>query len=264
MHRLALAVLLLASAGGLDASRSPHEPTVTYFTFSLQWSSGVCNAGHEKCIKEKERSFWTIHGLWPSSNTSDPQFCNRTLQYNATVLSPLVPQLDLYWPSVSEDNNKFWKHEWLKHGTCATMVPRLKGLYKFFNTTLNIYLQHNITEYLRSSGVVPTSERTYTLQEIKDALHHDIREAANFVCHYSKKYAAPVLAEIRFCLDRGLQPINCKVKHSDCDQGDVYYLASDASYGKGSATSLTSPLSWLLHFSWLLAISVVCIPHCAG
>ncbi|XP_037273962.2 ribonuclease Oy [Rhipicephalus microplus] len=256
MHCLTLQALLLAYLGGLAAC-GKDASTVTYFMFSQQWSTGYCSAAHDKCIKENERNFWTVHGLWPSSNSSTPEFCNRTLRYNATTLGPLVPQLDLYWPSLtSSNNNIFWKHEWQKHGTCATIVPELDGLYNFFNETLTLYLKYNITEYLLNSGVVPTSEKTYQLQTIKNALHDDIKGAANFVCYSSRNYSAPVLAEIRFCLDRQLQPIDCKAKHSGCGQGNVYYLAFD----KDGATSQTSPLSWLLHCSWLFAVSVIPMP----
>lgn len=259
MHFPALPLLILASIGGLAtcARKYSKEPGVTYFMLSHQWSIGYCSTADDKCIRENERNFWTIHGLWPSSNTSFPAFCNATLRYNATVLSSLVPLLDLYWPSMNNiNNNVFWKHEWQKHGTCATTVPELDGLYNYFNKTLSIYLQHNITEYLQNSGVVPTSEKTYPLQKIKEALHDDIKEAANFMCYSNKNYSVPVLAEIRLCLSKELQPIDCRAKNSGCGQGDVYYLAFD----KDSAISQTLPFSWLLHSSWLLAVSAIPIP----
>ncbi|XP_075556098.1 ribonuclease Oy-like isoform X3 [Dermacentor variabilis] len=216
-----------------------------------QWSLTSCSANNGAQATAVQ------HMIRPSANTSSPEFCNKTLRYNATVLTPLVPLLDLYWPSLtSTNNNVFWKHEWQKHGTCATVVPQLDGLYNFFNSTLSLYLQYNITEYLLNSGVVPTSKKTYQLQTIKDALHDDIKEAANFVCYSNRNYSAPVLAEIRFCLNQELEPIDCNAKHSGCGQGDVYYLAFD----KDGATARTSPLSWLLHCSWMFAISVIPMP----
>ncbi|KAH9375446.1 hypothetical protein HPB48_013485 [Haemaphysalis longicornis] len=152
--------------------------------------------------------------------------------------------------------NNHRKHEWQKHGTCATVVPALDGLVNFFNTTLHMYLKYNFTEYLRNSGVVPSSQSTYKLEDIKEALHDDVKGAANFVCYSSKNYSAPVLAEIRICLSRELQPIDCKPKHSGCGQGEVYYLP----FGTDDAVLQTSPFSWLLHCAWLFAISVVPMP----
>lgn len=257
MHCLALSAFLLASVSGpLTSARK--EPMVTYFMFSQQWSTGYCSTAHSKCIKENERNFWTIHGLWPSSdNPTPPEFCNRTLRYNATALEPLVPQLDQYWASLtSTNNNIFWKHEWQKHGTCATVVPALDGLVNFFNTTLHMYLKYNFTEYLQNSGVLPSSQSTYKLEDIKEALHDDVKGAANFVCYSSKNYSAPVLAEIRICLSRELRPIDCKPKHSGCGQGEVYYLP----FGTDDAVLQTSPFSWLLHCAWLFAISVMPMP----
>ncbi|CAN7999744.1 unnamed protein product, partial [Ixodes hexagonus] len=211
----------------------------------------------QRCIEKNERGFWTIHGLWPSSNKSSPEYCNKTMRYNATVLKPLEQQLDLYWPSVTVSNfNIFWYHEWQKHGTCATMVPQLNGLLNFFNSTLNLYLQHNLTEYLRNSGVVPSSTKPYKLQDIREALLDDIKGAANFVCYNNKNYTAPVLAEIRLCVDRKLQPIDCAYRSSGCGKGNVYYIP----HSKDIASPLLPSSTWLLNISWILTISAIPVP----
>lgn len=258
MHCVVVLFTLIAlSTVSVNAARVEN---VTYFMFSQQWSPGYCSGAlqDKRCITKNERNFWTIHGLWPSSNKSiQPEFCNTTMRYNATVLKPIEEQMNLYWPSVTVSNfNIFWKHEWQKHGTCATVVPQLNGLLNFFNGTLNLYLHHNITEYLLNSGVVPSSTKPYKLQDIREALLDDVKEAVNFVCYNNKNYTAPVLAEIRLCMDRELQPINCTYRSSGCGKGDVYYIPHD----KDVASPLLPPSAWLLNISWILALSAIPVP----
>ncbi|KAG0417190.1 hypothetical protein HPB47_005812 [Ixodes persulcatus] len=179
------------------------------------------------------------------------------MRYNATVLKPLEEQMNLYWPSVTVSNfNIFWKHEWQKHGTCATVVPQLNGLLNFFNGTLNLYLHHNITERPTNPCWRPGTEKRDLAILLKEALLDDVKEAVNFVCYNNKNYTAPVLAEIRLCMDRELQPINCAYRSSGCGKGDVYYIPHD----KDVASPLLPPSTWLLNISWILALSAIPVP----
>lgn len=253
-----LGVFCILAATSTVSRAAPGNVDVTYLLFSQQWSVGYCSGAYQdKCITENERNFWTIHGLWPSSNKSDPEFCNKTLRYNATVLQPIVEQLELYWPSVTVKNfNIFWKHEWQKHGTCATMVPELDGLFNFFNSTLNLFYKYNLTEYLYNSGVTPSSQKAYTLEAVRMALLDDMKESTNFVCYNNKNYSAPVLAEIRLCLNKELQPINCAYRSSGCGRGSIFYLPQHTDL----AGPQTLPTPLLLNFSWLLAIASIPFP----
>ena len=62
---------------------------------------------------------WHIHGLWPQYNlNSYPKYCNKNEKFNYETVKPLLTDLNLNWYSGEETNEEFWKHEWLKHGTC--------------------------------------------------------------------------------------------------------------------------------------------------
>ena len=91
----------------------------------------------ERCENAKPDSY-TIHGLWPQYNeTSWPQYCNATEEFDYEVLEPLYPQLDKNWQSCPEYNHTerwFLKHEWLKHGTCTNFTE-----YQYFSTGLALY-----------------------------------------------------------------------------------------------------------------------------
>ncbi|XP_064464059.1 ribonuclease DdI-like isoform X1 [Ornithodoros turicata] len=234
MGRRAFQLLLLSVAASLTTCReaSAQEGEVTYLMFSQQWSAGSCQGEfyNDRCIRQHERNFWTIHGMWPSNNHGSPEFCNHTLPYNETALQPIYSELERYWPSyTSKDSNWFWKHEWLKHGTCATGIPALSGISQYFNTTLNFYFRHNITRYLEDSDIYPTVDRTYAVEDIEQALTDDLRGAVNFVCNEGREYSEPLLAEIRLCLDTELQPTDCQEEHSRCGR-HVYYLPFDVDH----------------------------------
>lgn len=89
---------------------------------------------------------YTIHGLWPEySPTKWPQFCNTSWDYNPSILTPILNEMNLYWYSCEVKNNNkfsvnnylFWHHEWKKHGTC-----QLKQPLDYFNETLQLYYDY--------------------------------------------------------------------------------------------------------------------------
>eukprot|EP01059_Diplonema_ambulator_P000984 TRINITY_DN10758_c0_g1_i1.p1 TRINITY_DN10758_c0_g1~~TRINITY_DN10758_c0_g1_i1.p1 ORF type:complete len:159 (+),score=36.76 TRINITY_DN10758_c0_g1_i1:45-479(+) len=90
---------------------------------------------------EKDTSIWTIHGLWPEWG----QDC-RKVTFNETVLKPILPQLEEYWPSDQGSDATFWQHEWEKHGSCADNMDE----FTYFNTTLTLY--HANVHLCPSSG----------------------------------------------------------------------------------------------------------------
>lgn len=194
-----------------------------YFILSQQWSPGTC-AFEQRCVLGSRRNYWTIHGLWPSTNYSSPSYCLEE-RFDGRVLDPIKPSLNKYWPSLTSTQARyfsFWRHQWQKHGTCATDVPQLSGLLKFFNTTLQVYKRYNISEFLSNSNVVPSKTRTYSVADIRNALSDDIREKVNIVCQRSQQLLAPVLTEIRFCLNKTLTPVHCQGRVSGCGRRNYY------------------------------------------
>lgn len=79
---------------------------------------------------------YTLHGLWPqwSSNCQGPDF-------NMSAISSIQDQMKTKWgscPEFGQTNEKFWSHEWSKHGTCAGLASELD----FFKTALEQYDAH--------------------------------------------------------------------------------------------------------------------------
>lgn len=65
----------------------------------------------------------------------------------------------------------FWKHEYDKHGTCASLgSDRIDTQEKYFMETLRLRSQIDITARLASSNIIPGREKRYRLQQFKNAL----------------------------------------------------------------------------------------------
>ncbi|KAL3197976.1 hypothetical protein MRX96_044555 [Rhipicephalus microplus] len=218
-----------------DRRRRPERPrtpagspnaTYDYFILSQQWSPGICaiepqvptifvSSGapeyapsNHSASRRARKNYWTIHGLWPAGDNTSPSFCVDE-QFNGRVLDPIKRDLNKYWPSLTSAEARyftFWRHQWQKHGTCAG--------------------DYNIFEFLSNSLIRPSVVRTYSAAEIRNALSDDIRQKVNIVCSQRvQNRDAPVLTEIRFCLDKNLEPVNCQGKNGGCGRRN-YYLPS--------------------------------------
>lgn len=93
---------------------------------------------------------FTIHGVWPEYyNNTYPEYCNKSVQFNLSQIEYLIPILNIDWVSYEGSNQDFWKHEYLKHGTCYPGVTEerffLNALYLFHKSnTTNIFMRNKI------------------------------------------------------------------------------------------------------------------------
>lgn len=86
-------------------------------------------------IKE-ENDTWSIHGLWPQTTKSKyPQYC-KNIAFSLENLEPIMEKLKTEWYSSRGPDDIFWKHEYLKHGTCNY---NNFNEFEYFNTTLNLF-----------------------------------------------------------------------------------------------------------------------------
>lgn len=132
---------------------------------------------------------WTIHGLWPDLCTGGfEQFCDSARSEHGirTILSSiggkeseLLEFMDLYWLSIDGNNENLWAHEWNKHGTCiSTIEPSCYGndasphgdLYDYFVQTTSLFRTLDTFTILSEADIFPSSERTYDLADLEDAV----------------------------------------------------------------------------------------------
>ncbi|KAL3419329.1 ribonuclease t2 [Phlyctema vagabunda] len=130
---------------------------------------------------------WTLHGLWPDHcDGTYPTFCNSAPIYkNITAIltaagqTSLLATMNEYWLPNRGSTENFWEHEWNKHGTCVnTLAPACYGdSYKvgdevvdFFTRAVDVFRGLDTFKALQEAGIVPSTSRRYTADQIQSAL----------------------------------------------------------------------------------------------
>ncbi|RCH85364.1 ribonuclease T2-like, partial [Rhizopus stolonifer] len=146
-------------SGTVDACCSP---TYGLVVLTQQWAPGYGPSDE-----------FTLHGLWPDTcsgayGPSSGCDSSRSSSAIASVIrskdSALYNRMLTYWPSNTGDNNKFWSHEWTKHGTCvSTLRPTCYGssyeqyddVVDYFKKALDLRDQYDLYGALNLNGVTP-------------------------------------------------------------------------------------------------------------
>ncbi|KAF3431467.1 hypothetical protein FNV43_RR26198 [Rhamnella rubrinervis] len=144
-----------------------------FFFFAQQWPGSLCDTKKACCYPKtgKPAADFGIHGLWPTyNNHSFPGNCNRNSGFDGSEISDLRERMQVSWPSLncpSSNSSKFWKHEWVKHGTCSESVLDQHG---YFEAALSIK-EHsvNLLQILQSAGIQPDG-KSYNLESIREAI----------------------------------------------------------------------------------------------
>ncbi|XP_043189775.1 ribonuclease Oy-like [Amphibalanus amphitrite] len=133
---------------------------------------------------------WAVHGLWPDAAAGNPYNCSGQ-PLNATELAPARAALLRLWPEVYADRGarQFWQHEWQKHGTCALAAGDARSQLDYFVRALELGLRYDPGAALRR----------------------------------------PLLSELRVCVDRRWQPVDCyppdgsAIRAHRCDGATLLY-----------------------------------------
>nr|XP_022918100.1 ribonuclease Oy [Onthophagus taurus] len=187
-----------------------------YLIFVERWPITVCIEWHDKNVKNNctipvNNVQWTIHGIWPTKiGTDGPSFCNKAWPFNETKIEKIEDELKQYWTNIEENTGliSLWKHEWLKHGTCAATLNLLDNEYKYFNQGLDWVKKYSVGEILKRKGIVPNNTG-YTIQEINDVLTQELNTTVIIQCVVQAHTKISLISEIRMCFDKSLNLIGC-------------------------------------------------------
>lgn len=170
-----------------------------------------------KCSLPTLRDIWTIHGIWPTKlRTEGPNFCNKTWHFDPNQLFPFEQQLMIYWLNIEKNTPLYslWKHEWIKHGTCAASIPDLDNEAKYFKCGLDWIGKYDMKSVLAKGGVVPNQSQGYKAEDIFYAVKSVLKKNPTVECVTDKKTGKLFINEIRICFDKNLTLIDCDgIKH---------------------------------------------------
>jgi ribonuclease T2 len=118
-------------------------------------------------------------GTYDQFCTNAPQYTNITNILQAAGQDDLLSYMNTYWLPDTGTSENFWEHEWNKHGTCInTLAPSCYGdaytpgmeVVDFFTRTVELFKTLDTYTALANAGITPSTEVTYTNQQIQDAL----------------------------------------------------------------------------------------------
>lgn len=186
---------------------------IDYLVLALYWGPGFCLTSPEACIKGTTEHL-TVHGMWPAENGKpmNPAYCGFETPFDLTRLAALRASLEQYWFNYlkSGSDQKFWSHEWTKHGSCARDIPRLHGHKLYFATTVQIVKDLPFLESLAKMNIVPNDTKVYTSADVQKALQQITDgKTMQIDCDLEHHQPVPVLTGVRFCYDNDLNFINC-------------------------------------------------------
>ncbi|KAL0266307.1 UNVERIFIED_CONTAM: hypothetical protein PYX00_008892 [Menopon gallinae] len=206
------AVLALFSVASGTDEMSKHWD---YLVFSQKWPVTFCiqQGGPEsECLFPKNALDWTIHGVWPTRlDGLGPFYCNTTVKFDVEKVTPIRRKLEEYWPNleVGKTVESLWQHEWEKHGTCVLDFEPLNTEEKYFQGGLNLYGKYNITWLLEKVKIFPDRRKEYNVQYMTDQIRKVLSKNPDIHCIKRSSNKKFYLFEIRLCLDKELDLIDC-------------------------------------------------------
>nr|ADC52410.1 self-incompatibility ribonuclease [Solanum habrochaites] len=177
----------------------------------LRWPTSFCIG---KNCKRTPKDF-TIHGLWPDNEAGELNFCNPRASYTI-VRHGTFEKRNKHWPDLmrskdnSMDNQEFWKHEYIKHGSCCT---DLFNETQYFDLALVLKDRFDLLTTFRTHGIVPRS--SHTVDKIKKTIRSVTGVLPNLSCTKNMD-----LLEIGICFNREASKMIDCTRPKTCNPGE--------------------------------------------
>lgn len=187
-----------------------------YLLLSLQWIPTKCKVVNSSKCKDQ----WGIHGLWPSSfHGIGPMDCPGPNFDQKIIPATLKKDMDKFWPSIGGmEDPEFWKHEYEKHGRCASSIPQMKNQNLYLRETIDQSFHYaTILKLMSFINLKPTNQGDYNLQDVHHLIEgkFGLKQKVIFTCINGRNDTADV-SEIRICLNKQLRTIDCQGNDQKC------------------------------------------------
>ncbi|MBX7528173.1 ribonuclease T [Qipengyuania sp. 1NDH10] len=187
-------------------SERPRRLPVTGYTLALSWSPEFCRFREDQrrharqCSGRDGRFGFTVHGLWPSSGRSWPQWCG----------GPDMRAEELRKNLCISPDAALVTRQWEKHGTC--MVRRPATYLKVTRILYNGLRWPDFVRISREDDLTAGTIRT----RFADANQGWFPEAVGV--HLDSK---GWLEELRLCYDKRFMPTACDRRRFGATNGEA-------------------------------------------
>lgn len=160
--------------------------------------------------------------------------------------------MSTYWKDYKGDDESFWYHEWVKHGTCiSTLEPKCYTDHKpteevvdYFQKAVDLFKSLPSYEWLKAAGIEPSTDKTWTFAQIQSALATN-RPGVEVTlgCKSSALNEIWYHYDVRGSLQTGeFVPSNPDGTKSTCPRTGIKYLPKrGGSKPPGTTTTVVSP-----------------------
>ncbi len=159
-----------------------------YYVLALSWSPEYCKMHKQQgmqCQRQPQQAYrFVLHGLWPSIDKTCTQERLSDAVINSTL--PFIP------------SKRLIEHEWKKHGRCSGFNPK-----QFFDLSIQAYERIKIPRYFNDVNT-STTKKVGDIKELILQKNPNLKCDSIRVVNVNKEFS-----ELRVCLDKSLQSINC-------------------------------------------------------
>uniref|UniRef100_H3D8G2 Ribonuclease T2 n=1 Tax=Tetraodon nigroviridis TaxID=99883 RepID=H3D8G2_TETNG len=200
--RLHRPVLLCLAAALLSTFVTSYPHMWTKLILTHHWPATFCSVEH--C--HANISYWALHGLWPDKGVD----CNVSWHFNSSLIEDLLSDMEKSWPDLrSPTSQKFWKYEWIKHGTCAAQAASLNSQHKYFSKALELYHKADLDGVLKKFDIRP-SQKYYSFLQIERVLENFYGTKPKIQCVHPKNADFQVLGQIEICFNPDFTLLDCE------------------------------------------------------
>jgi len=200
-----------------------------FFMLVTEWPQSSCeytnsSSHHHSCVIPSTVKGWVLHGLWPSTSQGGQQpFYCKPWKFDESKIEDLLTDLERFWPNLFADTTltSFWKHEYEKHGTCASSVAGFESEHEFFQQAMQLRNKYDMMAVLTNSNIVPSVD-PYQFSDISDAVDNEFKAKVCLECSYTKSIGQ-MLSGAYVCLNKQLELIDCNKCEHPCQDKDTYY-----------------------------------------
>jgi ribonuclease T2 len=177
-------------------------------------------------IKSIPKNSFTLHGLWPSNSSGkNNPVCSTgeeiTIRDDG---SEIFDHMEKKWISYTSPNEKFWTHEYNKHGLCFMKKYNKQSFKEYFKFALEVFNRHNLDNIMLNAFDAEVSgERSFGVNELISKLQ-SVLGGLIFELDCKNYNGKQHLQEIRFYFDIDFEPFSFYPKRTDCNANKPIYV----------------------------------------
>lgn len=123
------------------------------------------------------------------------------------AIEALLPKLNENWTNVEKETPEdgLWRHEWEKHGTCASVLAPFHSEEYYFGQGLSWFQTYAMGPLLERAGIKP--DDSVYVGQMHNSIYGVLKTNPVIECYHET--GKQFITEIRICFDKQLKLRDC-------------------------------------------------------